>query len=128
MGSKPQAKACATSRSRLVVTLRASTACVHVSVQYRVWGLNGIPRKAERNFQKHGVRFSTEAITVFSDDYAITVSEDESDASERRFVSLGMGGLGRLIVVVYTWRGEDVRIISARPADPHERKEYEAQL
>ncbi len=81
-------------------------------------GFKWDPRKPERNFQKHGVRFSTEAITVFSDDYAITVSEDESDASERRFVSLGMGGLGRFDRGRITLgAARTSSIISARPAD-----------
>jgi uncharacterized DUF497 family protein len=38
-----------------------------------------------------------------------------------------MGTMGRLLVVVYTWRGENIRIISARPAESHEREQYEAQ-
>lgn len=38
-----------------------------------------------------------------------------------------MGAWGRLLVVVYTWRGENVRIIFARPAEAHEREEYEAE-
>ena len=67
-----------------------------------------------------------EAIPVFDDPYAITILDDESDPSEQRFITLGMGALGKLLVVVYTWRGEDIRIISARPAEAHEREEYEA--
>jgi len=46
--------------------------------------------KAKANFKKHGVLFSTEAVSVFDDDLAITV-EDESDSPERRFVTVGMG-------------------------------------
>jgi uncharacterized DUF497 family protein len=38
-----------------------------------------------------------------------------------------MGAMGRLLVVVYTWRGENIRIISARPAEAHEREQYEAE-
>jgi uncharacterized DUF497 family protein len=38
-----------------------------------------------------------------------------------------MGAAARLLVVVYTWRGENIRIISARPAEAHEREEYEAE-
>jgi uncharacterized DUF497 family protein len=83
--------------------------------------------KAGINFRKHGVRLP-EAIPVFEDPYAITVTDDESDPAEQRFVTLGVGALGRLLVVVYTWRGEDIRIISARPAEPHESAEYEAGL
>jgi len=69
-----------------------------------------------------------EAIPVFDDPYAITIADEESDPNEQRFVTLGTGAAGRPLVVVYTWRGEDIRIISARPAEPHEREEYEAEL
>ncbi len=79
--------------------------------------------KAGINFRKHGVRMP-EAIPVFDDPRAVTIADDESDPGERRFITLGMGALGRLLVVVYTWRGERIRIISARPAESHERQEY----
>jgi hypothetical protein len=81
--------------------------------------------KAGINFRKHGVRIP-EAIPVFDDPYAITIVHDESDPTEQRFITLGMGAAARLLVVVYTWRGENIRIISARPAENHEREEYEA--
>ena len=58
---------------------------------------------------------------------AITITDDESDPDEPRFVTLGMGAIGRLLVVVYTWRGENIWIISARPAEAHEREQYEAE-
>ena len=80
--------------------------------------------KAGINFRKHGVRIP-EAIPVFDDLYAITIVDDESDPTERRFITLGTGA-ARLLVVAYTWRGENIRIISARPAENHEREEYEA--
>jgi uncharacterized DUF497 family protein len=82
--------------------------------------------KAGINFRRHGVRMP-EAIPVFDDPYAITISDDESDPAEQRLVTLGMGAAGRVLVVVYTWHGEDIRIISVRPAEPHEREEYEAE-
>ncbi|MCW5980601.1 MAG: BrnT family toxin [Bryobacteraceae bacterium] len=82
--------------------------------------------KAGLNFRKHGVRMP-EAIPVFDDPYAITITDDESDPGERRFVTLGIGAVGRLLVVAYTWRGENIRIISARPAEAHEREQYEAE-
>ena len=81
-------------------------------------------RKAESNYKKHGVRFP-ESLPVFRDDYAITVLDDESEPSETRFVTIGVGVKGRVLVVVYTWRGADIRIISSRLADPRERKQYE---
>ena len=52
----------------------------------------------------------------------------ESDPNEQRFVTIGMGAAGRLLVVVYTYRGENIRIVSARLAEPHERQEYESGL
>ena len=82
--------------------------------------------KAGINFRKHGVRIP-EAIPVFDDPYAITVTDDESAPGEQRFITLGMGATGRPLVVVYTWRGENIRIVSARPVEAHERAEYEAE-
>jgi uncharacterized protein len=81
-------------------------------------------RKAEANFRKHGVHFS-EAVPVFNDDEAITITDDESDPDEERFVSIGMGAKGRVLVAVYIYRGKNIRIISARVAGAYERSQYE---
>jgi len=83
-------------------------------------------RKAETNFSKHGVRFA-EAEPVFEDDFAITITDDESDPHELRYVSIGIGVKRRVLVVVYCFRGSRIRIISARPAEAHERRQYEEQ-
>jgi uncharacterized DUF497 family protein len=80
--------------------------------------------KAADNLEKHGIDFA-EAATVLEDERALTVDDDDPD--EERFVTLGMDALGRLLVVVYTWRDEDVRIISARRATPAERRQYEGK-
>ena len=82
--------------------------------------------KAGINFRKHGVRMP-EAIPVFDDPYAITIADEESDPDKQRFITLGRGAAGRLLVVVYTWLGKNIRIISVRPAEAHEREEYEAE-
>jgi uncharacterized DUF497 family protein len=82
------------------------------------------PRKDESNFRKHGVRFA-EAEPVFVDDFAVTNTDDESDPHEVRFVTMGTGMKGRVLVVVYCYRGSKIRILSARPAEAHERKQYE---
>lgn len=80
--------------------------------------------KSAANLRKHGVAFS-DAITLFSsDDQAITVFE-EAVGDEERYITIGTDGLGRVLVVVFTVRGEHVRIISARRANKRERKEYE---
>lgn len=80
--------------------------------------------KAEANFRKHGVRFS-ETEPVFDDDGAITIPDEDSDPHEVRFVSIGMGAKERVLVVVYCYRGANIRIISARVAEPRERSQYE---
>jgi uncharacterized DUF497 family protein len=87
-------------------------------------GLEWDSQKAEANFTKHGVHFA-ETETVFDDDSAITIVDEESDPSEQRFVSIGAGVLGRVLVVVYCYRGENIRLISARQAEPQERSQYE---
>ena len=61
----------------------------------------------------------------FEDEYAITIVDEESDPDEQRFISLGTGVKGRVLVVVYSYRGKNIRIISARLAETHECSEYE---
>ncbi|HEX8904472.1 MAG TPA: BrnT family toxin [Longimicrobiaceae bacterium] len=91
--------------------------CIHSVLSYE-WD----PRKAQSNHAKHGVRFS-DATSVFSDPGALTITDD--DLREERYVTMGHDGAGRLLVVVYTWRGEDlVRLISARKATRTEAQAY----
>jgi len=78
--------------------------------------------KSATNLKKHRVDFA-DAVTVFSDDFALTITDDYPD--EERFVTIGMDALGRILVVIYTWRGDSIRIISARKATHRERKQYE---
>ncbi len=81
------------------------------------------PEKAASNSSKHDVSFA-DAVAVFSDEVALTMADEF--AEEERFVTLGMDAFGRILVVVYTWRGEEtIRIISARKATRFERKQYE---
>jgi len=81
------------------------------------------PAKARANFAKHGVHFA-DAVTVLEDDLALTMLDPSSDLEER-WITLGRNALGRVIVVVYIWRGENVRLISARPATAREKSQYE---
>jgi uncharacterized DUF497 family protein len=78
--------------------------------------------KAATNLKKHGVYFA-DAVSVFEDDLAFEIEDDRHE--EKRFIRLGMDAIGRHLVVVYTWRGNNVRIISARKATRRERKQYE---
>ena len=81
------------------------------------------PEKAKSNFMKHGVRFC-DAESVLFDPMAMTREDEENDA-EQRFVSIGSDALDRVVVVVYTYRGEAIRLISARRATQREKKSYE---
>ncbi len=94
--------------------------CIHWPVEFE-WDL----RKATANLHKHGVDFA-DAGTVLHDEQAITIP-DESPDEEDRFVTLGMDALGRVLVVVYTWRKDRARLISARKATPRERRQYEGE-
>ena len=81
------------------------------------------PAKAQQNVRKHGVSFA-DAVTVLEDDRALT-ERDMSNDAEERYATMGVDGLGRVLVVVYTWRGENLRLISARSATQRERRVYE---
>ena len=81
-------------------------------------------QKADANYKKHGVRFA-ESLPVFEDDQAITITDEDSDPHEVRFVSIGIGAKGRVLVVVYCYRGKKVRVISVRIAKSRERLQYE---
>lgn len=84
------------------------------------------PEKLKTNIEKHGIRFA-DAIPALEDPLAVTVTDYESDPAEERLITLGSDASGRILVVVYAWRGGDIRLISARTANPHERQEYENQ-
>jgi len=80
--------------------------------------------KNRTNLAKHGIDFA-DAVAAFEDNSALT--RPDSDArGEHRFVTLGVDGFGRHLVVVFTERGSRIRIISARPATKQERKTYES--
>lgn len=78
--------------------------------------------KALANLRKHGIDFA-DAVSVFSDDLAMTISDDRFD--EERFITIGMDAFGRVLVVVYTMRDDEIRIISARKATRQEQQQYE---
>jgi uncharacterized DUF497 family protein len=78
--------------------------------------------KAKANARKRGIDFA-DAATALEDDLALTIRDSETE-SEERWITMGMDALGRVLVVVYTWRGEKARIISARQATRRERQRY----
>jgi uncharacterized DUF497 family protein len=83
--------------------------------------------KARANLVKHQISFQ-EATTVFGDPVSRTISDSAHSQTESRFVILGRSHLGRILVVVHTERGDNIRIISVRPANRHERKSYEQTI
>ncbi len=78
--------------------------------------------KARANLLKHGVDFA-DAVGVFDDPLALTARDPA--LTEERMLSLGRDMLGRVIVVSWTWRGNEIRLISARRATPRERRRYQ---
>jgi uncharacterized DUF497 family protein len=79
------------------------------------------PDKAQENLRKHGVAFA-DAVGAFEDPRALT--RDDPRPSEERFLTLGLDLLGRIVLVNWTWRGDNSRLISARKASPGERSLY----
>lgn len=82
------------------------------------------PEKAAANRVKHGISFA-DAEQALMDPWART-TDDPDSLGEQRMVTLGMDDLGRVLVVVYVWRGDNVRLISARKATRRETGFYHA--
>lgn len=82
------------------------------------------PRKAAKNLRKHGISFQ-EAATVFGDTLALTFDDPDHSILEQRFITVGMSGAGRVLIVAHADRGENIRIVSARKTTRRERKHYE---
>jgi len=80
--------------------------------------------KAEANLRNHRVSFD-EATTVFSDPFSITIPDPDHSAAEQRYIDIGSSDRGRVLVVVYTERGGNIRIISCRRVTSTERRRYE---
>ncbi|MFP4006895.1 MAG: BrnT family toxin [Spirulinaceae cyanobacterium] len=77
--------------------------------------------KADANLRKHGIDFA-DSVSVFSDDLALTIEDRRFE--EERYITIGLDAFARILVVVYTWRGDEIRIISARKATRTERQQY----
>ena len=81
--------------------------------------------KAKANLRKHGIDFA-DAATALEDECALTMQDAFSE--EERWITLGVDALGRVLVVVYAWREDRIRLISARSATARERRQYEQKL
>ena len=92
--------------------------CAYTSLVSFEWD----DEKLKSNLRKHGVEFG-DAVGALEDERALTFPNDDSE-EEDRFVTLGSDAFGRILVVVYTWRGDAIRLISARRATRRERGQY----
>jgi uncharacterized DUF497 family protein len=73
--------------------------------------------KAAANLRKHSVSFE-EAQTVFSNPLAVIFDDEAHSAREQREIIIGHSTSGRLVLVCFTERADEIRIISARCATP----------
>jgi uncharacterized DUF497 family protein len=84
--------------------------------------------KADSNLKKHHVSFET-AVRVFADPFAL-VRQDRTEGGEYRWQTLGVVEGHLLLLVAHTVCDDEdgsevIRIISARRAEPKERRRYE---
>lgn len=82
------------------------------------------PAKAASNFTKHGVEF-TEAMTAFADPLAVLFSDPAHSDDEIREILVGYSERNRLLIVSFTERPPNIRIISARVANSREQKRHQ---
>ncbi len=82
--------------------------------------------KAAANLRKHGVDFE-EGATTFGDPLSLTIRDPDHSVGEERWLLVGESRAGRLLVVAYTERGDEIRLITARSATRRERQTYEEE-
>ena len=83
-------------------------------------------RKADLNYRKHGVSFE-EAADALEDTLSKILPDPDHSADEERFIAFAMSSRGRLLVIAHTYRGDTIRLISARKATAQERRIYEEE-
>ncbi len=94
--------------------------CAYISAMFE-WDKS----KARQNEAKHGISFA-DTFGVFEDLNAMTI--EQHFRGEDRYVTIGTDGFGRILVAAYTWRGDNIRIISARKATRSEVRQYESEI
>ena len=97
-------------------------ACMYTYMYTTVMEYEWDPEKAAANLRRYGIDFA-DAVGVFEDEYALR-REDPDAYGEHRFIITGMDFWGRVVVAVYTYRGERIRPISAGQATRREREYY----
>ena len=84
-------------------------------------GFEWDPPKSRANVRRHGVDFA-DTVAVFEDERAITMRDELTAVDQQRWLTLGRDLRGRILVVAYTWRGDRIRVSSARRATASERR------
>jgi uncharacterized DUF497 family protein len=107
-----------------VMRAAVGLACMHASAYTNRVPYQWDPAKARANRVKHGISFA-DAVGVFEDSRAITIDDPHPD--EDRYITIGLDFLGRVVVVCWTWRDGEVRLISARRASRSELREYQEE-
>jgi uncharacterized protein len=88
-------------------------------------GFEWDPQKEQANLRKHHFDFATAALIWAGP--VIEMIDDRREYGETRIIAVGEVA-GCIIVVVYTWRGEDRRITSARKANSREKSLFEEEI
>ena len=101
----------------------AQLALVHICAYHSCMEYRWDSIKARINVGKHGVAFA-DAVMALEDELAITIPDPDSE-DEERFIAVGSDAFGRILITIFTLRGDEIRIISSRKASNSERKRYE---
>ncbi len=99
---------------------------MHINIHIIALDTSWDAAKARTNFAKHGIAFE-DAEPVLTDPAGLT-REDPDVRGEHRLITVGADALGRVGTVVYTYRGDQVRLISARPATRQETDIYAKRI
>ena len=87
-------------------------------------GFEWDPVKEVLNVRKHGVDFTTASLIW---DSSVVERVDNREYGEVRFQAFGVAE-SRVLTVIYTWRGQTRRIISARRSSRREQSFFETQI
>jgi len=93
----------------------------------RIKGFEWDKGNIDKSYQKHGIT-PTQSEEVFLDENLRVIRDIKHSQKEARFIALGRDFEKRFLFVVFTFRGDKIRIISARPMNKKERREYEKKI
>ena len=99
------------------------TICYNMKERRQMLKFEWDENKERINIEKHGIDFSTAAL-VFGDNSRLEKYDNAHSTLEERYITIGQIGQALVIVVVYTERGDAIRVISARFATRHEKEAY----